>query len=372
MPFERSTLPELRSAAESEVATRTGLGTLLPRSVAIALARVAAGFAHHCLGFVAFAIDQVLPDRADGTNLERHASLRNVTRKPATPATGSVTFVGSESIVVPAGTELQRADGELYTTDADATVTGGTATAGVTASAAGISGNDVAGQVLSLTSPIGGIDSTATVAVGGITGGLDRESDEDLRARVLAVWRNPPQGGALQDYELAALEVAGVTRAWALRWHFGAGTVGVTFLLDNDPTSIVPDAADVALVQAAIDLMAAATANAIVFAPGTVPLNPLISLTPDTGSIRAAVEDELEGMLRREAAPGVTIPLSKIVEAISHAVGEESHVLNWPREDVTAAAGEIVVLGSIVWGVGAQPSPTLVEVEVLDPTIVIA
>ena len=51
---------------------------------------------------------QIFPDTADSDYLERHASLRNITRKPAAFATGTVRFYTDSSIGTIRRTEENR------------------------------------------------------------------------------------------------------------------------------------------------------------------------------------------------------------------------------------------------------------------------
>jgi uncharacterized phage protein gp47/JayE len=72
------------------------------------------------------------------------------------------------------------------------------------------------------------------------------------------------------------------------------------------------------------------TADLYVVAPTPVTLNFNIQLTPNTASVKAAVEASLRDLLLREAAPGVTLLISHIREAISVAAGETDNVLISP------------------------------------------
>jgi uncharacterized phage protein gp47/JayE len=349
MPFERPTLAELKTQAKEEIASRLGLGALLPRSPLVALALVEAGQAHLLHGHLAFLARQILPDTAEAEYLERWASIFGVARKAATFAEGQISLTGTPAAVLPAGSKLRRADAVEYSTDAEVVIGGGgTATADVTAVAAGLAGNAEAGVPLTLSSPVAGVASLATVAAGGLISGADEETDDELRRRLLQRVQNTPEGGAAADYVRWALEVPGVTRAWCLPGHLGAGTVGVTFVVDGE-ADIIPDAPKVAEVQALLEERRPATAAVTAFAPDAVALDPEIQLDPDTAEIRAAVEAALIDLLRRESEPGGTLLLSHVREAISNARGEVDHVLVAPAADVTVAAGELLTLGTITW-----------------------
>ncbi|MHC1700276.1 MAG: baseplate J/gp47 family protein [Humidesulfovibrio sp.] len=215
--------------------------------------------------------------------------------------------------------------------------------------AAGVAGNADSGILLNLVSPVSGVQPQAS-ALAGLAGGADAETDDSLRARLLARIRKPVRGGASDDYVTWALTVPGVTRAWTSAQELGAGTVTLRFMMDGTYADGIPQAADVALVQAVLDALRPVTADLFVVAPVPLPLSPSIRLTPDLASVRAAVEAELADMLLYEAVPGGTILISHVREAISIALGETDHVLLSPTEDVVCAAGEIAVVGDIDWG----------------------
>ena len=95
---------------------------------------------------------------------------------------------------------MQRADGALFTVDSDGTITGGTTTVDVSAQEAGVNGNTDTGTKLNLVTPIVGVESELTVAGTGLSGGVETESDEDLRERLSLRIQEPPHGGIVTDY----------------------------------------------------------------------------------------------------------------------------------------------------------------------------
>lgn len=350
MPFDRPTLTDLIDRAAADIESRLpGGDARLRRSNLSVLARVHSGAVHGLYGYLSWLALQLMPDTAELEHMDRWADIWGVTRKPATAAEGNVTLAGTNTSVISAGTTLQRSDGAQFTVDADATITGGTATAAVTAVVPGASGNTAASATLTIVSPIAGVNSIATVAAGGIAGGADSESDDALRARLLDRIQEPPHGGADFDYVKWALEIPGVTRAWCFPLEMGLGTVTVRFVRDED-VSIIPDAGEVAAAQAHIDALRPVTADVYVVAPSAVPLNLTISgLSPSSTTVRDAIAAELADLLRREAVPGGTILLSHLREAISIAAGEYNHTLTTPSADVTHTTGQIAVLGTITW-----------------------
>lgn len=350
MPFTRPTLPELIDRAAADIESRLpDADARLRRSVLNVLVRMHAGSVHGLYGYLDWLAKQLMIDTAELEHLNRWASIWGVTRRAATAAAGNVTFTGTDGASIPAGTTLQRSDGVEYTTDALGTIAGGTATVAVTAVVAGAAGNADAGVALTLVSPISGVNSQATVAAGGLAGGADAEVDDLLRERLLARIQQPPHGGADFDYVAWALEVPGVTRAWVYPAELGLGTVTVRFMMDDTYADGIPQAGDVAAVQAYIDALRPVTAAVTVAAPIAVPLDITITLTPNTATVRAAVEAELADLIRREAEPGGTLLISHIREAISSAAGETDHVLSVPAADVAHGTGEIATMGVVTW-----------------------
>jgi uncharacterized phage protein gp47/JayE len=349
LPFDRPKLSKLVLRARSDIATLLdGADSNLSGSPEEVIAIMSAGMTHGLHGHLKWLSKQLLPDLADDEFLLRWASIYSLEQTPATFAEGSVSITGTDTTVCPAGTVWQRGDGVLYDQVDDATISGTTATIDVIAQEAGSDGNALNGVALQLSAPVTGINSAATVS-GGITDGVDLETIDALRARLLLRLQNPPKGGGPGDYVNWALEVSGVTRAWEYPAMLGLGTVGVRFVLDDQAVTIIPDAAKVTAVQTYIDSKAPVTADVTVLAPTALALDMTIELDPDTAAIRTAVEEQLEDLLLRQAEPGATILLSQINEAISLAVGEEDHTLTVPAADVTHTANQIAVLGTITW-----------------------
>jgi len=347
MAFSRPVLGDLITRAINDILARLpGSDAALRRSNLNVLARVHAGAVHGLYGFIDWVSKQVMYDTAEAEYLERWSTIWGVNRLAAAFATGSVTVTGVNGTVIPAGTELQRADNALYTTDADATIAAGTATVAVTASAAGAAGNAGSGTALALTSPIAGIDSSVTS--GALSGGADAETDTALRSRFINRIQQPPHGGAEYDYETWALEVAGVTRAWVYPGENGAGSVVVRFVRDND-VSLIPDAGEVATVQAYIDTVRPVTAQVLAAAPVAVPLDFSIQITPNTQAVKDAAAAELADLISRESEPGGTLYLTHIRAAISAAAGETNYSMTAPNADVVSATGDMTTMGTITW-----------------------
>lgn len=361
MPFNTPTHAELITRVSQDMATR--LGVELPeirRTNASVFAQSYATVGFTAVEFMRWISEQVQYDLAEAEILERWAGNWAITRIPAAAAGGDVIFAGTDASVIPADTVLVRADGVEYTTDAEATIASGTATVAVSATVPGAAGNADAAEPVDLVSPIAGVTSRAAVDTG-LTGGADAESDDSLRARFIARLQTPPHGGAAADYLKWTLETDGVTAArrgpnpgdelvWAYPQELGLGTVSVRFMADDGAGYMrLPTAPEIAAVQAYIDTVRPVTAEVTVVAPVSAPLDLTIALTPDTATVRAAVEAEINDLLLREAVPGGTILISHLREAVSIATGETDNAIASPTADVTHSTGEIAMPGTITW-----------------------
>ncbi|GJH05043.1 baseplate J/gp47 family protein [Paraburkholderia terrae] len=346
--FNRPALTDIVARTRGDLLTRLTQDELLRRADAEINTRVLAGASHEIHGYLDWISLQIIYDTADDELLVRWASIWKVERKDAQFASGNVLVTGTAGQTIEAGSVLKRPDGALFDVTAD-TVLGASATAvPVLAEVAGVAGNTDAGMQLTFLNPIANVQSVVVVDSNKLANGSDIESIPDLRARFIERIQNPPSGGAADDYVEWAKEVPGVTRAWVYPKEMGAGTVTVRFVRDDDPT-IIPDPTEVAAVKSYIDSKRPVTADLYVVAPTPVTLNFNIQLTPSTVAVKGAVEASLRDLLLREAAPGVTLLISHIREAISTAAGETDNVLISPTTNQVYTTGQMPVFGAISW-----------------------
>lgn len=349
MPFERPTLPDLVDQGATEFESRLpGVLARVRRSVVGVLNRVVAGGLAALYKYVEYLVRQMWPDTAEAEWLDWHGNRWGVPRTPAAPATGTVRLTGNDGAAIAQGTVVQRSDGMQYETTQAAVIAAGEALVPVQALTAGQTSSTSINTALTLTSPVAGVNAQATASTE-VSGGADVEDDEAYRARILARIRKPPHGGRKEDYIDWAKEVPGVTRVWVYPGEQGAGSVVVRFMRDDDAGNGIPDAGEVAAVQANIDPQRPVTAEVYVVAPAAAALNFTIQLTPNTAAVQAAVQAELQELIRREAEPGGTLLLSHIREAISIASGETDYLMTAPVANVVSGTGQITTMGVITW-----------------------
>lgn len=358
MPFPRPTLAALVTRIKGDLRGRLEIvSPLLRRAMADVLAIVWAGSVHLLYGYLDWLARQISAKTADRDELLTKAAMYGVVPVPASFAFGNVTATGTNGTVIPGhpvtGTVMRLDAATAYRVQANATIVGGTATFQVVAITAGTAGNLPAGTSLPFETPIAGVNSPATVAVGGIANGEDEEGTEEVRDRLLLRLQRPPEGGADQDYEAWALAVPGVTRAWVYPIENGLGTVVVRFVKDGD-VSIFPDAGAVTVMQTALDAKRPVTAQVTAAAPTNLSVPFTIHISPDTADLRTAVQAELVDLFKRVAEPGDgagrgTVYLSQIRTAIGLGLGEGDNVVTVPAADVVPTTGQLPTVGTISW-----------------------
>ena len=361
MSFTRPTLKQIVSRIEGDFKTGLNLQAIIRRSFLAIFAKAFGAASHTLHGHIDFGINEkFFPDTGDEATVVRWGALYNLPRKDPTFAEIIIDVTGTTGGTLPVDQVYVRSDGQEYKVKDEVVIpAGGTVNATIVAQTEGATPNMLAGDKINLQNSLPGIQSEATV----VSTTIEGEELEDLelyRQRVLDRLQAPPSGGTVNDFIAFALKVPGVTRAWVLPNFLGVGTVGVTFV-EDDEDPIIPDAAKVAEVQTQLLLdEPQGTAGSTAFAPTELKMNPEIQLKPNTSDVRAAVIAELEDLMAREAQVrdasdpdqvGLSIvfdgkiKLSQINEAISIAAGEEDHVLNSPTADFQPISGGLVTLG---------------------------
>jgi len=335
VPFSIPTLKRVKALVrETLVSALADGGPILRVSVESVFGDAIGGLQYLFLERLRILWTQLWPDTAKERWLDRIASIWGIYRKEPGPSAGRVGLTGVEGTVVPAGTVIESSGGFQYVTSDEVTILGGEASVEVTSETSGAETNQDVGVELSVAAEIAGLDAAAVVKLGelgeqGIIGGVDIESDEDLRARLLLRIREPGSGGSEADYVQWALEVSGVTRAWAFSNTDGPGTVLVLAANDSaDPITIGSSKID-EIYQALKSPGTGKAPAADVVTVGTVQVTTIdltVILEPNTSAVRSAVKKNLKALFRLWSLDTKTVHISKITGAINTAEGEEWHV----------------------------------------------
>ncbi|MEY9179729.1 baseplate J/gp47 family protein [Bradyrhizobium sp. USDA 313] len=334
MPWTTPSLKDVRRLVRDYVLSQVGGVALIPNSALRIMSDAQAGLTHLTLIYLDWLAKQLMPDTAEQEWLDRFGViwLTNADgskgRQAATFARGSATFTGVPGTVIPQFSELIGANQITYETQAEITLGTIPTEVAVKATIAGINGNLDTGEVISLTLPVPGADTQATIVT--MEGGVDEESDDSLRERILFRIQNPPMGGSQADYVRWARAVPGVTRAWAAP-EMGPGTITVRFLMDElrGDNHGLPEPDDIAAVQAYLDVMRPVTVKDM-WVSGPIPMFYAITITDlvkDDGSTQQKILQSIQKMEFQRSAPNQTMYRSWVGEAVSAAIGEEHHEL---------------------------------------------
>lgn len=344
MSFTRPTLSQLVDRIQADFVSRLDLaGAVLRRSLVYVFSRVIAGAAHMLHGHLEFLGRQIFPDLSEEEFLLRHAALYGITRTEPTVSRATVTFTGTNGTTIPAETRLTSSAGVEYEVQVPVVIAAGTATVTIASVTMGAATRLVVGAVLTLQSPIAGVDATATVATI-VQDGDDTERLEALRIRLLEYLAEPAHGGTVADYAAWAKEVAGVTRVWVTPLGLGPGTVLVYFARDLDSGSgavAIPDSGEIAAVQAKLDAEAPAHATVTVGTLVDKQITFDVTINPSGPDMVNAVVASIEDHLRTVGEPDVTILVSGLRTAIGNTPGLLDWELNTPSGNVTVAANEL-------------------------------
>ena len=342
MNFIRPSLAEIVQRISEDAQSRLTADEL-QRSDLNVFIRVLAGASHSIYAAIEYYKDQLFSDSAETSYLERRAEIFNLVRKGAQRATGTAKLeFYADPVDVPVGTLLQSGGGGQYRT------LNSPSSAGVVSVSAVLGGsayNLAKGEALAPVNSIEGVKSA--VVQDAIVGGTDVESDEELRARVLARTQEPPRQGTKADYEAWALEVNGVGYAWCFPKEMGDGSVTVRIL---DQNGNFPDTTLVNAVKKHIASKASILATIYVESPVEQKCDLTLKIKPDSLAVRTAAESALKSLFKKESIPGATILLSHIHACLSSVADEEDHAIISPAQDFTASdQAHLLTLGTITW-----------------------
>jgi uncharacterized phage protein gp47/JayE len=354
MPWTTPTLRQVRELTRDNVSTALSGAAMVANSVLRVMADAMGALAHLTLRYIDWLALQLLPDTAEQEWLDRHGQIwllnsdASKGRKGATFAEGSIELTGTFQTVVPAGTKFAGGNAIEYETLEEVILGADATPVAVRALDGGAAGNLADGESVSAAIPIVGLDTTATVVE--LTGGSDAENDPDLRMRVLKRIQEPPMGGCKTDYELWALAVPGVTRAWCAPNEMGIGTVTIRFMCDDVrwQDNGLPNDDDIRAVTDYLDrVRPVAVKDIFIVAPIAFPVDVTIAnLDIDNAAVRQRIQSALLTMFDEKAKPGQTIFKSWVGESISIATGEDHHDLTFENA-IMPTLGHLPILGSI-------------------------
>lgn len=270
-------------------------------------------------GAIDRALQYMFLDGVEGAELDLRAGEYGITRKPGVKATGSITINGTNGVAIPEGTAAMTDDGLRYLTDAAVTIADGSAAVTVTAERVGYMYNVSASQITRLYRNIIGVTAVTNTAT---AGGVDVETDDAMRARLLVRMRTPATSGNAFHYQNWALEVTGIGAAKVLPLFDGPGTVRV-LVVSPEREPVVSEIVDAC--AAHIEEMRPIGADVTVVSAlaHNITVTATVEVTTETtiAAVRTAFMDALTDYFRSVAFITNTISYNKITHLLMSVEG---------------------------------------------------
>jgi len=365
MPWTTPTLRQVREMVRDDVTMSLSGAAIVGNTVLRVMSDAQAGLARLILKYLDWLALQLMPDTAEKEWLDRHGQIwlpansdGSYGRKGPAPSTGTVGYSGTPGVVIPEGSGIVAPNGATYETLEFLTLPSielQPAEVAVKAINPGTSGNQPPGTLLAQMVPQSGVNSDVVVI--DLRGGLEVETDEQLRARVLARIRQPPMGGDGDDYVQWAMAIPSVTRAWNAPRSMGMGTTVLRFMCDalRADNNGLPTDQDIEVVRSYLDTKRPVCVRDFwVMAPVLEPIDFGLTLFHDSATLRQQVAASVSAMLTERAmpahcvdgelVPGTTIYASWVAEAINRVTDEfdldmEDHPM--PHDGALAVLGTV-------------------------------
>jgi uncharacterized phage protein gp47/JayE len=305
-----------------------------------------------------------------GSDLDSWMADFALTRLPAVPATGVVTFTRFTTIgtaLVPVGSLVRTSDGtQTFVVSVDTTntswnagqngyvmaSTAATMDAPVTAQVAGSAGNVQAGVITLLASAIPGIDAVGNAAA--FANGLDAETDAAFRSRFQNYIDSRSRATALAvGYAVNSIQQGLVYKIQENQDPAGNQLMG-SFVVTVDDGSGYPSATLLSTVQTAVDSVRPVGSIFTIQPPAVISVNVVLTLTTTGSTTSTQLAGPVGSALTvfiNSLPIGASLPISRIAQlayAVSGAISNVTQVqLNAASIDITPPANGVVKVGLV-------------------------
>lgn len=366
MPLIRQNLSSIFSTMYTDVASGIGNAPIAAKSILNNFMLALSDSIDSLYGYVDGVFLNAVPWTATGAALDAWAALWGVIRLAPASASGSATFTFNAAATIPGGTTFIGQNTVLYTSTAPVVVSSaGSGTVPLITTTQGSVTNMLAGNTITLTTPIANVVSAGTVLQ--MTGGFDAEPDKALFVRAQQARSNPAQGGSSSDYVTWGLASGdNVTRAWVQSTPIQGGQVVVYIMCDENANGGFPIGTNGTATQDTRGSAATGdqlqvvnyiyqpfrrpvTAFVQVVAPVQQTVNVTITNTnPNTATTQAAVIAALNARLLAIGSPlGQVLQQSDFTQAINTVL--TSYDLTAPSFPLTVSLGNLPVLGTVTF-----------------------
>lgn len=293
---------------------------------------------------------QSFPQFAIGEYLDLQAQMRGLERNDAVKAEGKIRFsIGTAleyDLPIENGTVCTTASGTNFITAEDAEIKAGELYCDVPAKAenAGSVGNVASGTIRFMTVAPVGVSSCNNPER--FTGGMDKESDESLRKRVVSSYNKLPNGANKAYYEKEVLGVDGVVAVSVMPKVRGLGTVDIII----SGASGMPTEKLIGEVNELIQNKREICVDISVSAPEKIEADITVAVEPESGyefdEVKNAVDDAVSGYFDGKLL-GKNVLLAKIGNIIYGVKGVKNYKITSPTADVEANEDELPVIGTL-------------------------
>jgi uncharacterized phage protein gp47/JayE len=301
--------------------------------------------------FLAELLPQFFVLTASGGWLDLHAADVKTNRIPARFAEGLVDCHCDVAGIVPAGTIVQTEADPLgqrlrYLVTASTPIEPPMTRVPVRAESPGAAWNVSGGQITTLVTVLDFVESVTNAGDWLTQSGVDLESDDLLRERLLLMWPALGTGSTWHAYKKWAREVQGVVKVAVLDQHpRGQGTVDVVIA----PGLGMPEPALIDEVQAYIDERRPITADVLVRAPDALATDVTLTIhlrdTAD-GTDLAAWEARVRSMMDRLDVGEIFYP-SLLGAELHQYASVEGVEISVPTDPVVPEEAELIAAGTI-------------------------
>ena len=296
---------------------------------------------------------QIFPQTAMGEHLNYHAQTRGLRRKAAVPASGMLRFSrgvpSPTGSVIPVGVvcAISRGDDGIelrFKTTAQVTLPAGETFVDVPAEAThgGAFTNAAPNSITVMITPVQGVSGITNPAA--FTGGVDGETDEQLRARLLRSFGQISNGTNAAFYYDFAMGFDGVASAKVVPRVAGKGTVGV-YVAGQGTTA--PEALVTSLrtqLKAAKEINVDVSVQSARLKRVNITLELDGKSGADFDTLKLACQEKLKSYFA-QLSVGQSLLLAGIADSLYHVDGLYNYKLLAPLADTKAADDELFVLG---------------------------
>lgn len=295
---------------------------------------------------------QSLPQTATGSYLDRHAAQRGLTRKGAVQAVGRLRFTrtsaATEDIPIPKGLVCTTVGTPLcrYVTTQGAVLAAGQTQVEVPAQAqeGGVDSNTAKHTVNAMVTPVGYVSAVTNPEP--FTGGMDAETDEQLRRRLLESYAIVSNGTNAAFYRKEALEQEGVYSAKVLSRARGVGTVDVVLGGFGTPAGSTAVQALQAHLQERKEINVDVKVQAAVAKPQNIAVQVQCAANITANTLLEQVRQTVTRQMR-ELGVGEPLRIARLTQQIMNLAGVENCRITTPAADVAAEERELIVLGTL-------------------------